>query len=85
MPVAVSCRLKPSANDELGAVTVMLCRTATLTFSAKVALTPFSVAVIVVEPGATASTTPATLTVAAAGFDELHCTDALIFCVVPLL
>jgi hypothetical protein len=88
VPVAVNCCVNPFAIVALGGVIAIDTRTADVTVSEAVAVTPDvgSTALTVVEPGATVEASPALPdaldTVATEGALELHVTVFVTFCVV---
>lgn len=74
------------AIEELTALTVIDCSTAGVTLSATaLEVTPFWVAVMLVEPMPMAVASPVALIVAAAAFDDVQLTELVRFCVLPSL
>src|SRR3954449_1632512 len=86
VPVAVSCSVKPMISELLGAVTVIDCRAAAVTVSAKVLeVTPLCAAVMLVEPMPEPVARPPVLIVAAAVLEEAQVTEVVRICVLPSL
>jgi hypothetical protein len=81
----MNCRLVPFAIDAVAGVTEREVNTGRVTVNAAEPLIVPEAAVIIVPPGATALAIPPVFTVATEVTDELHCTDMVRFCVLPLL
>jgi hypothetical protein len=83
VPVAVNCCVAPFAIDGAAGVTVIDCSVAAVPVSVAVfEVTPFIVAVMLVEPMPVTVASPVAAIVAAAVFDEVHVTCVVKFCVV---
>lgn len=88
VPVAVNCCKVPSGIDGLAGVTVMEVTDALVTVSAALAKTAPEVAVMTDVPAASPMARPGapfTLMPATEGFPEVHCTEPVMFCVLPSL
>ena len=83
VPVAVNCCVSPLATRRVAGVTAIDASTAAVTVSVVVPLTLPEVAVIVVEPVASAEARPVMQIVATATFDEVQATVPVRFWVVP--
>ena len=80
VPVAVSCSVKPMSSEVLGAVTVIDCNAAAVTVSTRMfEVTPFWVAVMLVEPTPVPVARPLALMVAADAFEEAQATEVVRF------
>ena len=86
VPVAVNCTLVPFAIDEFGALIVIDLSVAAVTVNVKlVEVTPFWVAVMLLEPIAFPVARPLTLMLMIAGFELTQVTVLVRFCVLPSL
>jgi len=86
VPLAVNCWMLPTGAVGFAGLTVMPVKTAVETVStAELLTTEPSVAVIVVEPGASPAARPALLMVAVDGVEEPQLTDVVRTCVLPSL
>jgi hypothetical protein len=85
VPVAVNCSVRPSAMLGLAGVRAIDVRTAGLTVKVVAALIEPSVAVMVVEPVASAWATPALEMVATEAFADAQTTDVVRLAVDPSL
>ena len=83
----MNCWIVPSAIDGVAGVTAIDTSAAAVTVSVVDPFTVPEVAVIVAAPSVTVVASPivgpALLIVATAGVSELHCTVAVMFCVLP--
>lgn len=83
VPVAVNCTDWPSGTEGFAGVTAMLIRAGELTDRAALPVIEPDVAVMVVFPVATPRASPAALTAATAGADEVQATELVMFDVLP--
>jgi hypothetical protein len=85
-PVAVNCCKVPKGRDAVRGVTAIEVTLALVTVRTALKETPLKLAVSVVVPAATPFASPEapfTLIPATPEFDEVHCADAVTFCVLP--
>lgn len=86
VPVAVNCCNVPSGIDGVAGATAMEVTLAPVTMRLAVEKTLPELAMIVALPAAIPTASPGapfTLMLATAGFPEVHCTEPLMFCVLP--
>lgn len=84
MPVAVNCCVVPTGAEELDGVTDIDKRAGVTERVTELAIAP-TFALIVLTPWARPLVSPVAVTVATFLLDDVHVTEVVKFCVVPLL